>query len=1170
MTADITRLFRDQDKQYHGLVHQQGRLPMDAEENHGADIAQWSDERRFVETIAPSGSPDNGFKISLAGGAAPVNFHIAAGSYYLGGARVENAASLDYRDQRNSNWLTFHYDAEQSNEAIGSAKKFIVWLDAREALVTATEDSELLEPGLGGPDGAARKRFAWHVRATPIPDAYAGCISGAEKWLDLMGWTGLVDPGTGLLASGATLTVSFNPADVDQDLCQPSLTPGFLGARNECFRVMVTRAGHYVWSQDDAAPLYRVRVEDVGGQKRRFVFVDPPRDEYARPRAGHTVELLRWDQLLPNRQKTAEAMGKFFTVSSGFVDNAIQVSNPVDADWITWLNNVPVGALGPQDDPQYYYYLRVWTGGGQGTDPDIPFATADLPGTGLTLAFAGTPMPGEAWAIAARPNAPAQVMPWALLGGMAAHAPRRHVVPLAYVDLDAMTVIDCRRRFRPLYKIGGCCTVTVGDGVKSWGDVSTIAAAVALLPPSGGEICIGPGNYEENVSLNGRDDIIFTGCGARTVWTAHDPALPLLDIRNCNRITVRRLRMVGGNSQCIAVDMPGGAPAAARNSGLSFEDLELVATSGSAIFARRLQQFALRRSNVTVGPFPSGPPPAATSGLAAVFLRGEQLTVERSRIAAPLGAGGLPSQRPLGGLHFGGGSRDIIVLRNEIEAGNGNGITLGSVHMVVVQTAAWAADPVGAFQQAAAKAYDESAAAYSVIWIDSKGCIHIGWPIPTPGGGGTIELPVSDGIVENVRIEKNRIADMGGNGIATFPMHVLLDSGEVHPDAVAVDGLLVLDNRITGSVLLEPPPLPNDMKVFTGFGGIALNLAFDVTLRDNQIDAIGLARAEGVCGIFIGYGEDVRIERNRIENLGALPTGGVTSPSGGIVIRLVVGGVASDDGGASGSVAPRRTRDRPALLIQNNIVHARYARAIRALALGPVMIEDNRLTGANPSLFFTQPLLSILILFFGGKSIQDLLNDPNADLEIDNFVMLNLVLEVMGGDAVNLVNLGLVEELLLTSPFFAYARKMMATEDAAAPAPTPPPPPRDHQPPVPALLRGGETMFANNQVSLHSPTGQNTGTVSSVLVLTSDDLCFADNQLEVEADLGLAVFDALLLAVTLRATGNRAQEAAPCLVSLLSWAWMNTTTSNQTTFFLVAEAANPAKRIQDHNLSLVY
>src|SRR6185503_7782138 len=100
MTADISRLFRDPEKRFHGLVRQQGRLPLDAEENHGTDIGQWTDERSFVETIAPSGSPDDGFKIANAGG-NPTDFVIRAGSYYLGGSRIENPVALNYRAQRN-------------------------------------------------------------------------------------------------------------------------------------------------------------------------------------------------------------------------------------------------------------------------------------------------------------------------------------------------------------------------------------------------------------------------------------------------------------------------------------------------------------------------------------------------------------------------------------------------------------------------------------------------------------------------------------------------------------------------------------------------------------------------------------------------------------------------------------------------------------------------------------------------------------------------------------------------------------------------------------------------------------------------------------------------------------------------------------------------------------
>ena len=1163
MTADISRLFRDPDKRFHGLVRQQGRLPLDAEENHGTDIGQWTDEQSFVETIAPSGSPDDGFKIVNAGG-APTDFLIKAGSYYLGGSRIENPVQTSYRGQKTDNWIPFQLDAEGGNETVGGGvRKFLVWLDAREATVTATEDSELLEPGLGGPDGAARKRFSWRVRATGV--AGPGCIAAAQQWLTAMQWSGKVDPDTGLLASGATLTVGFNPADVDQDLCAPALTPGFLGARNECYRVMVTRPGHYVWGQDDAAPLYRVQVvADGAGNMRKVKFLTLPRDEFALPRADHVVELLRWDQVLPNGQKTAEAVGLFFKVSGGFVDGAITLTADVPAPWTAWLGALPASLQSKYDDPneKVFYYLRVWTGGGDGADPDIPFGKPNLAGTGLSLAFAGAPMRGDSWVIAARPNAPSRVMPWQLLDGMGPHAIRRHVVPLAYVDLDAGTIVDCRRRFRPLYKIGGCCTVTVGDGVSSWGDVSTIADALVRLPASGGEICIGPGTYAENIVVTNRSNVTFTGCGRRTRWLALDPAKPLLELSNCEAITVRRLRMESGAAQCILADLPGGAPPTQHNRDLTLEELDLAAPSGSAIIARRMEGLRLRCSTIAAGPFPVGPPPADTKGFAAVTLQGEHLFVERNLIVAPLGPNDLPSQRPLGGLHICGDSRDIVLLRNRIDGGAGNGVTLGSVRYVEIYTAGGMTE-----EEALAKALAEQYGApvgFNVT-IDAAGCIYIVWQDPGPlGDGDIIKLPVSEGLVSDVRIEKNRFVNMGSSGIATFPMFVTLDDGDPAADSVAVENILVLDNLISACMLLEPPPIPDVQFLFTGFGGIALSMALDCTIRDNQIDGIGAARQLGVCGIFIGYGEDLIFRRNRIEQNGASIKGGQSAaPAGGIFVRVCAGGISS----LGTPYEERRTRDRPALSVQNNIIHAPYARALKALVMGPAHITDNRLSGANPSLFFSNPLFALIILIFGARDVIELLTDPTAELDLDNLILLNLIFEILGGDAVNIVNLGIAEESLLAYRIGEYFKQgavggsptsgSHGASDAWGAAGR-----------APQMLRGGEILFNDNQVSLHRAEKTDAGTLSSVLILTRDDLGFSDNQLEIEADMMIALSNATLMGTTMRALGNRLQESALCIYSMMSWGMMlNNTSDNQSTFTISPICATP-KLVNRDNLRL--
>lgn len=1146
MSADITRLFPDRDTRFHALVRQQGRLPVDAEENFASDLGEWERDDAFVETIAPSGSPDDGFRITLPVAGPPADFSIGAGSYYLGGARIENPALLTYRNQRQRNWLGFPLDAEGTAEAIGAARKFLVWLDAIDQTVTATEDAELRDPGLGGPDGAAARRFGWRVRATPV--AGPGCVLARAQWLAAMGWTGLVDAGTGALKSAAPLSVAFNPADVDQDLCAPSLVPGFLGARNECYRVMVSRAGRYVWGRDDAAPVYRVRVEAIGGQLRRIVFLTQPRDEHVRPRQGHTVELLRWEERLPNGQKTAEPLGRFFTVATGFSDGAITLTTAVDGTLTGWLAGLPGAALSSEDavGEQRYFYLRLWTGGGSGGQADHPFASGDLVGTGLRLTF-GAAMPGDQWVLAARPDAPTQLLPWSLKTGKLPDGPRRHVVPLAFVDLDAGTVTDCRRRFRPLYRQGGCCTVTVGDDENSWGDVSTIAEAVNRLPAAGGEICIGPGTWRENIVLDQRRDILFTGCGARTRWLPINPAQPLITITRCDRIRLRRLRMESVDAPCVlaVADSTG-----AGNTDLAIEDCALLTTSGGVVSVDTVLRLAIERCRVESGPMAD--PTAANAAFAAITMQGEDLMLRHSQVRAL--AGTTAQQLALGGVHVKGDSRDVAILDNRIAEGAGNGITLGSVTLVTIPAPAFIADPDAALEEAM-RAAGPAFGGFHVS-IDEAGCIRVDPEDPDPhdNGDGTVDVPVSDGAVWRTLIARNRIERCGGNGIATFPLLPVNALGEPAWDAVAVEWLEIADNVIRQCCRRETAPIPPLQRLFTCPGGISLGLAIDVTVRDNTIEENGVEPARAACGIFLGYGEGVRVERNRIERNGALPAE-LGASVGGIVVRAAMGGAPLAEPFSSQAV------DRPALLVQGNVVHSPAGRALKALAQGPVVVTGNRLTGANRSSLFANPLQAILLFLLGMQSAQDLLASPE-DPEVMDLLLFDAAIDAMGGDAVSLVNLSLIEELLLLyrikrgTTSFGSAAGSLATGAGGVVAGL-----------SAANFRGGETQFDDNQVSLRGGPGSFAGHVSSVLILALDDVGFADNQCELEADVAFCIIDAMLIAPTLRATGNRLQEVALCFGSLVSMASvLNTTSLNQSTFFTFASGP---KLVDTDNLTMI-
>lgn len=1149
MTADITRLFPDRDTRFHALVRQQGRLPIDAEENFASDIAEWERDDAFVETIAPSGAPDDGFRVTLPVGGPPVNFTVAAGSYYLGGARVENPAPLTYRGQQARNWLSLPLEPE----AIGAARQFLVWLDAWDQTVTATEDAELRDPGLGGPDGAAARRFGWRVRATPV--AGPGCVTARVQWLAAQGWTGLLDAATGALRSGAALSVAFNPADVDQDLCAPALTPGFLGARNECYRVMTSRPGRFVWGRDDAAPVYRVRVEAIGGQMRRVVFLTQPRDEHIRPRPGQTVELLRWDERLPNGQKTAEPLGQFFTVATGLSDGAITLTGAVDAATVAWMAALPVATLSSEDaaGENRYFYLRLWTGGGAGGQPDTPLVQGDLAGTGLSLTFAGATMPGDHWVIAARPDAPTQLLPWAMKAGMPAHGPRRHVVPLAFVDLDAGTVTDCRRRFRPLFRLGGCCTVTVGDNENSWGDVSTIAEALARLPASGGEICIGSGVWRETVTLDQRRNIIFTGCGARTRWLAGDPALPLARLNQCETIKFRRLTMESANAPCLLAEANANLQGSRD---LVIEDCALATPSGGVLRVSRIEQLTVDRCRVTSGPMAD--PLAANAAFAAIYAQGDGLIIRHSLIRSDSGA--TAQALSLGGIHIGGSSRKITIADNLITAGAGNGITLGSIHQVRIPVPAFTADPNAAIDEAIHNAGGALGLGGFIVTIDEAGCIRVEEEDPDPNdpGDDTVEVPISDGAVFDIHIARNRITRCGGNGIATYPLLPVNDKGEPAFDTIAVERVLIEDNEITGNLRREAAPIPPVQRLFAGVAGITLGFALDLTIRQNRIEDNGLEPGRAASGIFIGYGEGIRVEHNRIERNGAVAAA-LGASVGGIVVRMAMGGALPD-----ASFSNQQT-DRPALAVQGNTVHSPAGRALKAIAQGPVIVTGNRLTGANQSSLMSNPMQAFILFLLGIQSAQDLLANPASPQVID-LLLFDAALDFMGGDAVSLVNLSSMDEVLLA---FSIRRLSGGLTSGAGTATV--------GTGVGALgrlnrdqFRGGETLFNDNQVALRGGLGQATGHLTSVLIIALDDVGCADNQIEVEVDVAFCLVDALLVGATLRATGNRMQESALCFASLASFGlFMNATALNQGTFSIGAGCLNAARLVDTPNITLI-
>lgn len=422
MTADISRHSLRPAQKFTGVVRQQGRLPLDADENEAGDIAALMLRDVVAEAICNRGSPDDGFRIGTPTvTAGTLDFPVAGGSLYLCGVRC---ATADVTYDSQPDWLTFPLDATgPSIPVAGATRTDLVWLQAWEQTVTATEDAELFERALGGADTTARHRVMARVRV--LEDVPATC---AEAFADLVAREfpgGTLDAEECEVLSNTTLTIGFTQLEPLEDLCRPSAQAGFLGARNEAFRVQVTTPGRFVWGRDNAAPLYRVQVtaNPDDGLRRRIVFLTLPRDEFGWPLAGMTVELLRWGAFLDNTEKAAEPTGLLLRVENGFdpAGSSILVAAEPPLAWETWFTT-PEGqaALNPRDDvtANTYFFLRVWTGGGAAGAVDHPMDVGNpvpLGETGLTATFTAGGLPGDYWVAAARPNTPTAVTPWALL-----------------------------------------------------------------------------------------------------------------------------------------------------------------------------------------------------------------------------------------------------------------------------------------------------------------------------------------------------------------------------------------------------------------------------------------------------------------------------------------------------------------------------------------------------------------------------------------------------------------------------------------------------------------------------------------------------------------------------------------------------------------------------------
>lgn len=506
-TKDISRFLHQPKKRYSGVRMQQGRVILDSDWNESERLDDEEARKVRLDILGPKGTADDGFRIGtplpensyaevVESPPAPTPHYKVGwteGSYYIGGVRFE--AHEPDED------LLAQQDFDRINNLVGELpdtptadRNDLVYLEGWEQCVTATEDRELQEVALGGPDTSVRVRRMRRVRvktgvsSTSCPTAFGELTTELEG---PQSQSATFDAASCELESNARLTVGFG-SEPFMDPCAPASVAGYAGAENDAIRVQLVSETELVWGRDNASLMFKASVSSDG---TTLTFQTLPRDQASQPLARQAIEILAPGSVLSNGERVAELVGEIHEIQQSYDpdDQTVTLATPVTADLRAWLT-------------EGFVYARLWTGGPAATfTPGVPY---DLAGTNLTAQIDSPGLEGDYWVIAARPNAPEEVVPWTLKTGEPPMGPRRFYAPLAIVEWLAGvvdSVHDCRSIIDPLAGDKRTAKIIVGNALNGDtlevcdfldpGDGTGIEAGLAAAS-SGSDVFIRAGVYD--------------------------------------------------------------------------------------------------------------------------------------------------------------------------------------------------------------------------------------------------------------------------------------------------------------------------------------------------------------------------------------------------------------------------------------------------------------------------------------------------------------------------------------------------------------------------------------------------------------------------------------------------------------------------------------------------
>jgi hypothetical protein len=1089
---------------FNGILPQQGKLLIDADglaqsriANHWQQVAarDWVGPVAAVPANEPASFQITGAAVNPDG---TVTLTAGSGRIWADGMLVElggEAATV----QRTATWLEPPIVPTQGSAATAAGAQDVVVLELWQEGINGYQMPNLLiEPALGGVDTAERLHTGMAFRLARLT-AGQTCKSVAFN-----------DSGLG------KLTASLQPVTVIAGDCPIPVGGGYSGFEHALYRIEIADVPSgsprmFKWSSDN------------GGLVGRGTFKPGPNTLTINAnlvaittanQPGFYVEIEQWDA----------ARGNWQVVCGG---NATLAN-----DTLTFTG---AAAYGAYPAAQGDVFFRLW----EGIDAISAFPIQASPNQledGIFLQFdadaPGLYRPRDYWVFAVRAGGISN--PQTLIDKKPPEGIVYHRVPLAEITWDAtgkvQTIDDCRATITPLTSARGCCTVQVGDGLTTFAPFTSIQAAMDSLPAEGGEVCILAGRYFESISVSARTNVTIHGCGHHTRIAS--PSLgpnqgantgAVITVLNSREIALRSLvveaadgdmgiELAGTSAQALAAGLAAARLVQRGVTDVTLRELIVISSNEPAVSVEEARGVRLEDSIVAMRD--------VLSASAAVYVSGQEIHVTNNWVgpitaavlpatvgadlgsAAAAGASAFATSPPMAkapcGIQIAGISSDVYVRYNEIDGGSGNGITLGGI-ILVDSTGTRVNGYIG---------YNPSGGTQNPC---SGGSFYYTGTVIF--GGQNVSVVV-DGRLTNLRIENNRIRNMGLCGIGPIGFFNLKDTQEV----VTVNGLWIVANEISACLRRTLTQYTAADSTSIGYGGVCLPDVTETFIRDNLILNTGASLADPACGIFVLHGALVEISRNRIEDTRDWSTTDAKTISGyraGISLVMVTPQDAAAAAGSSWNVtgaSPIYTRQSlyehgaPALCIQENVVDIPAGLALVVAGLGAFSILGNHFSTGGAQGGLLTLARSILIFNFG------------TPVEYPAPVATS------------------AEFLALLEALNAGASSAQALQTVLGSSAT-----------IVGAIAPGPVDFSQNRCSLRQAF-QASAAIASVWITTFDDLGFHDNQCWMatsERELGC---DALLLGFTVRATGCRFQEIPGTVyLSALTFGLMNITSLNEAT-----------------------